>query len=184
MAEKNKTEKKSEKKPETKAETKPEVKAETKPEVKKETKAKTKKWLIPTICGVVIAAVIAVIVVVVVNVVKPGLVGVYTLSATIDSEGTESTATADFMKALGLNYTIEFKDDGTGVLKTEVATKIGEGDEGSEGEDDRNMVTNFTYANGKIKAENDAGIFEADYELKDGAIILNIAGEIMKFSRS
>lgn len=166
-------------------------------------KTEMKKWLIPTICGVLIGVVITVIVVVVVNVVKPNIVGKYTFSATIDAEGKETIETAELMKSLGLSYTIEFKNDNTGVLKTELEARNDE-NESSEGDgqntedadtseegevaeedggDDDDTVTNFTYSNGKIKAEDNTGVFEADYEFKDGAIILNIAGEIMKFTR-
>lgn len=155
-------------------------------------KMKAKKWLIPAICGLLIGVIITIIVVVVVNVTKPGIVGKYTLSATINENGEETTATADLMKLLGLNYTIEFRNDGTGVLETEMEPKKSEGEnnensEASETDDagthDDDMTTDFTYSNGKIKAENDTGVFEADYEFKDDAVILNIGGEIMKFTR-
>ncbi len=163
---------------------------------------KMNKGIIAGICAAVVVVIVAIVAVIVVNLVKPGIVGKYTLAAVIDSNGNESTETVEFMKALGVNYTIEFKDDGTGILNTGMDanslnnedatddTEDAEADKDTESDSDSDnnneasaSTTKFTYANNKMIAENANGVFEADYEYKDGAIILTIAGETMKFTR-
>lgn len=148
---------------------------------------KMNKGIIAGICAAVVVAIVAIVAVVVINVTKSGIVGKYALSAVIDANGNESTETVEFMKTLGVNYTIEFKDDGTGVLDTGMGGLDNTEDTGDDSNSDDNALspsaTKFTYANNKIIAENDNGVLEADYEYKNGAVILTIADETMKFTR-
>ena len=173
-------------------------------------KKKTKPGIIAAICAAVVVVVVAVVAIVVANVNKgSSIVGKYTLAAVIDSNGTESTTTVEFMKALGVNYTIEFKDDKTGVLETGMDSNYintfaadtdeeddddemgdlveiddSDDDSGEDSNDDSDSTKIiFTYDDSKIKAKNSSGTFEAEYEFKDGAVILNLAGETMKFTR-
>lgn len=154
---------------------------------------KTNKGLIAGICAAVVAVITAVVVAIVINVAKPSIVGKYALTATIDPEGNESTTTVDLMKAFGTSYTIEFKDDKTGVLEVIVDTSYfdalvddddeEEEDDGYDYEDNTSTTTVFTYDGKKITGSNSSGEVEAEYEFKDGAVILNMDGEKMKFTK-
>lgn len=148
-------------------------------------KKKTNKGLIAAICAVVVVAIAAVVTVVVINLNKANIVGKYVLSATIDSEGNESTTTVDFMKAFGASETIEFKDDKTGVLeiKMDASYLSAFSSDDTDSTASNSTTTTFTYDDKKIKGTNDSGEFEADYELKDGAVILTMSGEKMKFTK-
>ena len=133
----------------------------------------------------VIAVIAAVVAVVVINVTKPNIVGKYTLTATIDSEGDESTTTVDFMKAFGTSETIEFRDDKTGVLEVKMDASFLSAFTSDETDSDvtNTTSTTFTYDDKKIKGTNDSGEFESEYEFKDGAIILKMGDETMKFTK-
>lgn len=149
-------------------------------------KKKMNKGIIACICIAVVAIIAAVVAVVVINVTKPNIVGKYVLTATIDSEGKESTTTVDFMKAFGAGYKIEFKSDKTGVM--EVTMDANYLNAFTDDEDDSSAAsntttTNFTYDDKKIKGVSETGELEAEYEFKDGAVILNMGGEKMKFTK-
>ena len=148
-------------------------------------KKKVNGGVIAAIVVGIVAVVAAVVAVIVINVTKPNIVGKYVLSATIDSEGNESTTTVDFMKAFGAGYEIEFKSDKTGVMKVTMDASYLSA---FTGEDDSSAASNtttteFTYDDKKIKGSSETGELEADYEFKDGAIILNMSGEKMKFTK-
>ena len=152
----------------------------------KTAKKKMNKGVIVAICAGVVAAIVAIVAVVVVNVTKPNIVGKYVLSATIDSDGNESTTTVDFMKAFGANYKIEFKSDKTGVLEVTMDASYLSAftdDEDDSSAASNTTTTNFTYDDKKIKGSNDSGELEAEYEFKDGAVILDMSGEKMKFTK-
>lgn len=148
-------------------------------------KKKTNKGLIIGIIAAVVVAIAAIVTVVVINVTKPNIVGRYVLSATIDSEGKESTTTVDFMKAFGASETIEFKNDKTGVLEIKMDASYLSAF--TSDETDSNVsattTTTFTYDDKTLKGSNDSGEFEASYEFKDGAVILEMSGEKMKFTK-
>jgi hypothetical protein len=131
----------------------------------------------------VVAAIAAIVAVIVINVTRPNIVGKYVFAATVDSEGKESTTTVDFMKAFGANYTIEFKNDKTGVIQISMNASYlnALSDDENDSDATNTTSTNFTYDDKKIKGTNESGEFESDYEFKDGAVILTIGDETMKF---
>lgn len=132
------------------------------------TEQKSKKGLIAGIVAAVAAVIIIVVCVFVFA--KPSVVGKYTLSAFI-SNGKESTEMVDFVKALGGEYTVEFKKDKTGTLK------MGMGDESEE--------INFTYTDKEIKAtdEGEEKTMKYEFNSKDKTVTLTVDDESMKFTR-
>lgn len=161
-------------------------------------KKKMNGGLIAIICAAVVAVIVAVVAIVIVkNNAGGNIVGKYVMTATIDSDGNESTTMVDFLKALGGKYEIEFKEDKTGTLAMDMDTSVlgkftdSEGD--VEGDDeldvteesptDQSTPLNFTYDDKKIKATSEGAEVEADYEYKDGVVILTMSGEKMKFVR-
>lgn len=89
-------------------------------------KKKVNKGLIAGICIAVVAAIAAVVTVVIINVTKPNIVGKYTMTSILDSDGNESSDAFELFKAFGANYEIEFKEDKTGVFKISIdSSKMG-----------------------------------------------------------
>ena len=152
-----------------------------------EEKKKMSGGAIAAICIGVVAVIAAIVAVIVINVTRPNIVGKYSLYAMIDSEGNESTQSAEFMKSLGATYTIEFKNDKTGILEMGVSSDSLAGafvdNENNDGSTGTSASTEFTYENGKIKGENSLGSFEASYTFKDDTVDLTISGETMRFKR-
>lgn len=151
----------------------------------KTAKKKMSKGVIAAICAGVVAVIAVVVTVIVINVTRPSIVGKYVLSATIDSEGNESTTTVDFMKAFGATYTIEFKGDKTGVMEVKMDASYLSAftEDETDSKASNTTTTTFTYDDKKVKGTDDNGNFESDYEFKDGAVILTVSGETMKFTK-
>ena len=168
-----------------------------------EEKKKLGGGVIAAICIAVVAAVAAIVAVVVINVTKNNLVGTYALSAIVDSEGNESADSLSMLKAFGMDYEIEFKDNKNGVLKVHVdSSKVGslvesfssaftDGESTTSSEDVAASIPNetsidFTYDGKKISLSNPisgSSLTEMDYEVKDGAVIINMSGQKMKFTK-
>lgn len=130
--------------------------------------------LIAGICAAVVIVIVAVVFFVL-NM-APKIVGKYELSATIDSEGKESTEMVSFMKALGGSQTIEFKKDKTGAI----VSKAGESE----------TKIDFTYNDKELKAKTEGSDEEVtyNYEYKDDAVTITLivdgeADEKMKYTR-
>ena len=149
-----------------------------------EKKKKMNKGIIACICVAVVAVIAAIVAVIVINVNKPNIVGKYTLTATIDSEGNESTTTVDLMKAFGASETIEFRDDKTGILEVEMGSSFMSAFSSDETDSDATNTasTKFTYDDKKLKGA-EGNDFEADYEFKDGAVLVTVGDETMKFTK-
>ena len=171
-------------------------------------KKKMNTGLIAGICIAVIAAVAAVVAVIVINVTKPNIVGSYTMTAILDSDGNESSDAMEMFKALGANYAIEFNNDKTGTFKIsidsdamsslvssfanaltgastdengDVTTSVDSSDISSELKD---TAVPFTYDDTKIKmGSSSLGSSELDYEFKDGAVTIDYYGQKMKFTK-
>lgn len=159
--------------------------------------------VIAAICAVVIAVIVAVVAVVVINVNKNNVVGSYKVTAILDSEGNESSDSLEMLKAFGMDYAIEFKEDKTGVLKiTMDSEKVGSlvnsfANALSDGENttDTSSITSnlsnennidFTYDDKKIKLSSPISgstVTELDYEVKDGAVLLEMSGQKLKFTK-
>lgn len=165
-------------------------------------KKKINKGIIACICVVVVAAIAAIVAVVVINVTKPNIVGKYNMTSVLDSEGNESADAFEMMKMMGMTYAIEFKDDKTGVFKVIVdsdkmgslvnsfANALTDG----EAEVDSSKVSskipgetaiNFTYDDKKIKLSPSEfrSSLEMNYEIKDGAVILDYNSQKIKFTK-
>ncbi len=157
---------------------------------------KMNKGLVAGIVAAVVAVIVAVTVVVVMNVTKTNIVGSYKLSAIIDSEGNESQDSLSMLKAFGMDYMIEFKDGGTGVLTVKVDSEaLGSFMSAFTSDDSAESATSaipeetkidFTYDGKKIKlstAVTGSTITEMDYEVKDGAAIVSMDSQKMKFTK-
>ena len=132
----------------------------------KTTEQKPKTGLIAGI----IAAVVVVIVIVCVFAFGGGskVAGKYNITAFIE-DGKESTEMIDLLKAFGGSYTIEFKNDKTGVLEMKAG--------------DENQTMNFKWDDKKIYVDNEGKTEESDYEYKDDTVTVTIEGKGMKFKR-
>lgn len=160
----------------------------------------------------VVAAIAAVVAVIVINVTKPNIVGKYSITAILDSDGNESSESMEMFKALGANYEVEFKEDKTGTLKVTMDSEKMSSlvnsfasaltgtvtDENGDvttidtsSSDASSSLTNlsntempFTYDDKKIKMTvTGMGNTEMDYEFKDGAVIISYYGQKMKFTK-
>lgn len=147
----------------------------------KKTDKKVNKGLIAGIIAAVVAVIAIVVTVILINA-APKVAGKYNLVAFVDSDGNESTTMVDFIKAFGGNYTIEFKNDRTGVLEVSVDSSLSSSDDG-ESSDSSNNSIKFTYTDKKVKFDKDGQTEEADYEYKDGTVKLNYDGQGMKFEK-
>ena len=130
------------------------------------TPTKSNKGLIAGICAAVAAVIIIVVCVLVFN--KPSIVGKYNLTAFIEN-GEETTEMVDLLKAFGGTYTIEFKNDKTGVLEMKAG--------------DESQSVNFKYTDKKITLEQDGEKEETDYTFKDKTVTVTVNGQGMKFER-
>lgn len=132
--------------------------------------AKPNKKLIGIIAGIVAAVAVVVTIIIIALNSMPKVVGKYTISAFIEN-GEESTEMIDLIKALGAEYTVEFKKDKTGILK------MGMGDEKQELE--------FKYDDKEIKATKDGQEEIMTYEYKDDTVTLSSGSDSakMKFKR-
>lgn len=166
-----------------------------------EEKKKMNGGVIAAICILVVAAIAAIVAVIVINVTKPNVVGKYSLSAILDSEGNESQDSLKLLKALGADYKIEFKDDKTGVLKVSMdsgalssfansfANELAGDDSNVSGSDIENSgmnnaEVNFTYDDKKLTTNADGiGTMEMDYEFKDGTVVVTYSGQRLKFTK-
>lgn len=114
------------------------------------------------------------------------IVGKYELYSAIDAEGNEDTSSVAFIKAFA-NMTIEFKSDGTGVMKVEVNEEMIEQMGGDTSElEDQNSEQKFTYKDGKITVIDEEGeLQDGEYELSsDGKYVtVTASGQGMKFKR-
>lgn len=163
-------------------------------------KKKMSGGVIAAIVAVVVAAVAAVVAVVVINVTKPNIVGKYSITAVLDSEGNESSDSMKLLKALGADYKIEFKNDKTGVLQVTMdsgalsafansfAGSLTGEDTNVSGSDIENAGMNnanieFTYDDKKIKGSGVYDSMEMDYEFKDGNVIVEFSGQKLKFEK-
>lgn len=162
------------------------VKAKTTKTKKTETVKVSKGPIIVIIAALVlIASVITTIIVCVINK-QPNVVGKYTLVSTINANGEEDTSAADAFKLFGAKYTIEFKDDKTGVMG---ATFDGSGlsslftDNNSENDSTTGSIVNFTYDKNSIKTQTDEGEKTYTYTYKDGVITITMNEETMNFKR-
>lgn len=165
-------------------------------------KKKMNKGVIAGICFVVVAAIAAIVAVVVINLTKFNIVGSYKISAVLDADGNETQDSLSMLKAFGMDYAIEFKADNTGVFKitmnsdtmgslvqslanafTSEDETVNTGDISSSIPNETNI--DFTYDDKKIKMSSSSfsTASEVDYEVKDGAVILNYNGEKMKFTK-
>ncbi|MBQ3309392.1 hypothetical protein IJG78_01805 [Candidatus Saccharibacteria bacterium] len=148
----------------------------------KKTDKKVNKGLIAGIIAAVVAVIAIVVTVILINA-APKVVGKYNLVAFVDSDGNESTSMVDFIKAFGGNYTIEFKNDRTGVLEVSVDSSLFSSDDSTSSSDSSNNSVKFTYTDKKVKFDKDGQTEEADYEYKDGTVKLNYDGQGMKFEK-
>lgn len=146
-------------------------------------KKKISGGVIAAICAVVIAVVVAVVVVVI-NVTKSGnIVGSYSLTSVVDSEGKETQA-ADAMKMLGADYVVEFKDDKTGTftIKMDASYLSDYVEDPSTLKSETTM--DFTYDDKKLKLSYNGMETEVDYEYKDGVLTMDYNGQKMKFKKA
>lgn len=165
-------------------------------------KKKVNKGLIAGICAAVVVVIAVVVTVVVINVTKFNIVGSYRISAVLDADGNETQDSLSMLKAFGMDYSIEFKDNKTGVFKIKMdsdtmgslvqsfASAFSEGEESVDTGDITSKIpseTNidFTYDDKKIKMSSSSfsTASEVEYEVKDDAVILNYNGERMKFTK-
>lgn len=165
-------------------------------------KKKMNKGIIACICVVVVAAIAAIVAVIVINVTKPNIVGKYNMTSVLDSEGNESADAFEMMKVMGMTYAIEFKDDKTGVFKvivdsdkmgslvntlanalTDGETEVDSSEVSSKIPGETNI--NFTYDDKKITlSPSELGSsVEMNYEIKDGAVIVDYNSQKMKFTK-
>ena len=148
-----------------------------------EEKKKINGGVIAANCAAVVAIVVAVVVVVINVNNKGGLVGKYSLDSVVDANGNETQA-AEAMKLFGADYTVEFKEDKTGVLTIKMdASSL------SDYVQDPSVlksetVMNFTYEDGKAKIDQNGTEIECNYELKDGVLTMEYAGQTMKFKKA
>lgn len=157
--------------------------AEAKEASSKASTAKKKNTgLIVGIIAAVVAIVVAIVAIVLVNA-TPKVVGKYVLSATIDSDGNESTTMVNLLKAFGGSYTVEFKKDKTGVFEVKSDSSIFSGLDDDDSTKSNNASTSFTYDGKKIKFEKDGETEETDYEYKDDTVKFTIDGDTLKFTR-
>ena len=173
------------------------------------TEKKTNGGLIAGICIAVAAAIAAVVAVVVINVTKPNIVGSYTMTAILDSDGNESSDAMEMFKALGANYAIEFKEDKTGTLKVTMdsdkinsfVSAFSNALTGSSTDENGDVTTStdtsattsqlqnmdipFTYDDKKITLGSSSfgSSSEMEYDFKDGAVIITVYGQKMKFTK-
>ena len=96
------------------------------------------------------------------------VVGKYDLYSYIQ-DGQENTTMVNLIKGFGMNMTVEFKGDKTGVLET-------------TGGDDASSQK-FTYDDKKIKLEADGETKETDYKLDGDYVTITVETETMKFKR-
>ena len=161
-------------------------------------KKKISGGVIAAIVAVVVAAIVAVVAVVVINVTKNNIVGKYAMTAIVDSEGNEQPDAMKVFEMLGAKYELELKDDKTGVLEVTmdpdklgsfassfVSTLSGSDTEVSSDTISSSGMTNgtitFTYDDKKFKGTGNFNSLEFDYEVKDGAVIVDMSGERLKF---
>lgn len=153
-------------------------------------KKKMNKGLLIGICAGAAAVIAVIVTVVLVIVTRPTVIGRYNFTSTIDQDGNESELAANFFKAFGANYTIEFRSDKTGEIRLEMGSSFLSAN--SSDEIDENVsntkVTTFTYDDKKINASGENGEFESDYEFKttdsgDETVVLTIDGEKVKFTK-
>lgn len=144
-------------------------------------KKKVNKGLIAAICAVVVIAIAAVVTVLVINLNKgSGVVGKYTLSATVDSAGNEVDTTA---ASSMMSYTLELKDDKTGkmVIKVDMSAYSDYVDDPSTLKSE--TTSDITYDDKKMKISTNGVEVEADYEYKDGILTVEYQGQKMKFKK-
>ena len=141
---------------------------------------KVNKGLIAAICAVVVAAIVAVIVVVVINLNNNGIVGKYTLIATVDSQGNEVDATA---AGNMMEYTIDLKGDKTGTMtmKIDMSAYSDYVEDPSTLKSEKTL--NVTYDDNTITVKADEQDAVSNYEYKDGILTLELNGQKMKFKK-
>ncbi len=121
------------------------------------------------IAGIIAAAAVIIVIACIFCFGKNNVVGKYDLSAYIQN-GEESTQAVELLKALGGSYTVEFKNDKTGVIEFKA------------GED--NKYIEFKWDNGKITIENDDEKEESEYKLDGDSVTITLDGAGMKFTRT
>ena len=129
--------------------------------------AKSNKGIIGAIIGGIVLVVAAVVLCIVLNSGNK-VVGKYDLYSYIQ-DGQENTTMVNLIKGFGMNMTVEFKGDKTGVLET-------------TGGDDASSQK-FTYDDKKIKLEADGETKETDYKLDGDYVTITVETETMKFKR-
>lgn len=165
-------------------------------------KKKMNKGIIACICIVVVAAIAAIVAVIVINVSKPNIAGKYSMTAVLDAEGNESADSFEMMKMLGMTYAIEFKEDKTGTFKVVMdsdkmgsfvnsfANALTDSENSVDTSDVASKIPNetnvdFTYDDKKITLAPSAlgSSVEMNYEVKDGAVIIEYNSQKMKFTK-
>ena len=166
-------------------------------------KKKISGGVIAAICAVVIAVIMAVVAVVVINVNKTNIVGSYKVTAILDSEGNESSDSLSMLKAFGMDYMIEFKDGNKGVFTVKIdsekmgslmssfTTALTNGETTADTEDVTSNIpaetnVDFTYDGNKITLSTPmtgSTVTEMNYEVKDGAVIIEMSGQKLKFTK-
>lgn len=142
------------------------AKVETTTTETKVDKKSNKKFPVFPIIGAAILIAVAVVLCVVLGGNK--VVGKYNLYAYIQNDE-ENTSMVELLKSFGMNITVDFKDNKTGVLET-----VG-GDETNKQE--------FTYDDKKITIKNGSNTEETEYKLDGDYVTITVGDEKMKFKR-